>query len=287
MRTTTSAQRESRISIPHSAFRIPHSERRAFTMIELLVVIAIISVLMGILLPAIQRVRDTARGAQAMSDMGQLSQGIANFTSTLNCPVPPTNLNSADTSGDSWRYMKLVWPRLSAPPRSIPGFGTSNLDGNRSLQFFLGGYADGALYTGFTDSSATPFSSANAKKTNVFFDFPIKKIVNGHFVDPWGTPYFYMSSRKGNDYLVSGNPPSNPLGGPCTLATPAGNQTVNPFTDSTSKFVNQNSFQIISAGRNQNVGSGGAWSPGSATYAPYSAGGDDLSNFHAGQLSAP
>lgn len=97
--------------------RVAFSRRPALTLVELLVVIAILAVLLALLLPAVQRVRDSANRLRCTNNLHQIGLALHNYHGAHYC-FPP---------GVSYRDGTDAYPFMSWNTRLLPFLEQDNL----------------------------------------------------------------------------------------------------------------------------------------------------------------
>lgn len=155
------------------------SQRRGFTLIELLVVISIISLLIGLLLPALSAARERARGVTCMNNVRQMAMAHLHYANDQKGQIPGT----------------------ANHPRGLDWLGVNNdrLDDDRRG----GPPYNGLIYPYLSDSSYSNVEFAyecptEKRRANGLYDYTMPHTAGGAYVELNWPTFFRLEPELGS-----------------------------------------------------------------------------------------
>jgi len=128
----------------NSSFRSADKRRFAFTLVELLVVIGIIAVLIGILLPALNKARKAAKTAACLSNVRQLAMAVMQYHTESKGYSPYYNKGTAD-DGQTQKF-QIEWMAQVVKPEQLNKVRLCPEATEPNPLFLTGNQAGGAFY---------------------------------------------------------------------------------------------------------------------------------------------
>jgi prepilin-type N-terminal cleavage/methylation domain-containing protein len=153
------------------------TRRQGFTLIELLVVIAIIAILIGLLLPAVQKVREAAARISCGNNLKQLGLATQNYVSAHSI-LPPmfggpqgSNYQSVQPQFGSLDFYLLPYLEGQSIVAAANGNSASANSKNQPVKFFLCPSDPTLLGNTYIDPTTGPWTSTNYAANVWVFDF--------------------------------------------------------------------------------------------------------------------
>ena len=250
--------------------RLATHRRSGFTLVELLVVLLIVGMLAAILTPVVMQSLAKARNAAIKAEIDMLHMAIMNYKNEYGS-FPPTSLDPTAPPN----HLKRLFPRAN-PTTAFASLPT--ISSNNAVAYWL---------SGFTDLPTDPLGVVAGTKRIKLYDFDQARLnqatLEYHPSQKPGSPYLFIPASQYSlaPYLKSGMSlfgahaqPPTPIGASPRYLPPSGNlnELVTALVPSvlsssaySQEFFNPDTFQIISAGRDEIFGTD-----------------DDLSNFWPG-----